>query len=151
MNKSVIFFSFFFVIYVNKVVLVFVFFYKMDCSRAQVQPNLREGDRPSQRAKPLQDTGASRIRGHVTIPTHILPTSGWWLHQGCGAQLQGTMTCSSGSRDRGLGAARGLRARSCCVLLQGDDADAVFGFFDSPPPPEPVLLPNASHQEVTSC
>lgn len=69
--------DFFFVIYVNKVVLVFVFFYKMDCSRAQVQPNLREGDRPSQRAEPLQDMGASRIRGHVTILTHILLTSGW--------------------------------------------------------------------------
>lgn len=49
----------------------------MDCSRAQVQPNLREGDRPSQRAEPLQDMGASRIRDHVTILTHIPLTSGW--------------------------------------------------------------------------
>lgn len=48
------------------------------------------------------------------------------------------MTCSSGSRDTGLGAARGFRARGRCLLLQGDDADAVFGFFDSPPPPKPV-------------
>lgn len=90
------------------------------------------------------------------------------------------VTGFSSSRVRVLGDVRGFGARRCCSLLQGNDADAVFGFFDSPPPAKPiderrgshpllscggggwgmhpqaagegvpVFLPDASHQEVTS-
>lgn len=87
MNKSV---TFLFVIYVNKVVLLFGFFL-MDSSRAQVWLNLREGDRPSQRAEPQHTMGSSRVRGYATALSDVLLSRGRWLHEEYGAQLQGQL------------------------------------------------------------
>jgi len=46
---------------------------------------------------------------------------------------------------QGLGAVGGFGARGRSRPLQGDDADAVFGFFDSPPPPEAVDERDGGH------
>ena len=116
---------------------------------------------------------------------HPLLTSCWLQEDGC------TKDSGRSSRDRGLGtwlqrlwdqglgavggfrAVRGFGTGGCSPPLQRDDADAVLGFVDSPPPAKPaderdggypppspwrsragtvpVLLSKASHQEVTGC